>query len=405
MSDRSAIRHQVVIETTPELAFEALTKASELREWFSDQAWTDIWPGGRYEVRWNQGYRAEGTFIELHPPRRAAVTWQGPGEPGQTTVEFTVEAVDEKGVKVAVIHSGFGSDAGWDGPRTEADKGWLAGLENLKSTLETGVDLRSARQPFLGIGFEALSPERATEERIAADRGIYITDVVKDSGAMAAGLDRGDVLVALGASATHDSDGLVTALRAHRADDVVDVEVVRGQERKTIQVTLGKRPQPDVPDTAEGLARVAAEQYRETDTELRAAVEGLGEKEAGQSPAQGEWSVEQVLAHLSIVERDSQSYLASLALDGWRDDGPGNPTVMPGRLTAVLSTTPTLQGLLDRLFADEAEMVAFLRGLPEGTVSHKARFYRIGQFMMDDASHTRSHIDQIKEVIKSVRGS
>jgi uncharacterized protein YndB with AHSA1/START domain len=96
MTDVREIKHRVVIDTTPDLAFEAVTRASELREWFSDQAWTEVRPGGRYEVRWNQGYRAEGTFTELDPPRRAAVTWRGTGEPGETAVEFTVEGSPPK---------------------------------------------------------------------------------------------------------------------------------------------------------------------------------------------------------------------------------------------------------------------------------------------------------------------
>jgi uncharacterized protein YndB with AHSA1/START domain len=37
MSEMRQVRESVVVETTPELAFEAVTKDSELREWFCDQ--------------------------------------------------------------------------------------------------------------------------------------------------------------------------------------------------------------------------------------------------------------------------------------------------------------------------------------------------------------------------------
>ena len=79
MSEERIVKQKVVVETTPELAFEAVTKASELREWFSDEAWTEVRPGGRYDVRWNQGYRADGEFVELDAPHRAVVTWWGTG--------------------------------------------------------------------------------------------------------------------------------------------------------------------------------------------------------------------------------------------------------------------------------------------------------------------------------------
>ena len=77
MGKKRKVKQQVFVETTPEMAFEALTRASELREWFSDGAWTQVEPGGRYGVHWNQGYHAEGTFTKVEAPHHAAITWQG----------------------------------------------------------------------------------------------------------------------------------------------------------------------------------------------------------------------------------------------------------------------------------------------------------------------------------------
>lgn len=402
MLEARKTEHTIEIETTADLAFEAMTKASELREWFSDEAWTEVRPGGRYEVRWSQGYRAEGKFTAIEPPHRAAFTWRGTGEPGETLVEVTVEPRDGA-VGVSVVHGGFEQGDAWDHALEQAKKGWNIGLENLKSTLETGVDLRLARQPFLGIYLEPLDRERAAKEGIAVEQGIYVTDTAENSGARAAGLGKGDVIVALGGMETLDHNELTAALRAHHAGDTVTVELVRGQKRETVQVTLGERPREDLPHTADGLAQRLAERYAETDAELKAALEGVTEEEAERAPAEGEWSVKQILAHLSIVERDTQSYLASVALDGWVDSGPSNPTIIPGRLAAVLTITPTLAGLLERYLADEAETVAFLRGLPEETTRHKARFYRLGQMVHYQPGHTREHIEQIRKTTQAIR--
>ncbi len=404
MSKERQVKQQVVIATTPELAFEALTKASELREWFSDEAWTEVKPGGRWEIRWNQGYRAEGKFTELEAPRRAAVTWRGSGEPGETAVEFTVEPV-EGGVQVAVLHRGLGPGEEWDPVVAEAEKGWQTGLENLKSTLETGVDLRIARQSFLGIVPDLLDAERAAKEGIAVEQGIYIQGTLDNTAARAAGLQKGDVIVALGGQGTPGFQELTAALRAHRAGDEVDVELVRGQGRETVRLALGERPRPEVPGTAEGLASFAHERYAETDAELKAAVDGLTEEEAGQCPAEEDWSVKDVVAHLSIVERDTQFLLSSFALDGWLDGGPGNTATIPGRLAAVQGIAPTLAELLERYFTDERETVALLRGLPEETMRHKARTYRIGQWMAFLPLHTRDHIEQIECIVQAVRGN
>jgi uncharacterized protein YndB with AHSA1/START domain len=403
MSNKHKIKREVVVETTPELAFEAVTGASELREWFGEQAWSDVRPGGRYEVRWGQEERVEGRFVELQPPRRAAITWQRTGDPGKTSVEFAIRPTDD-GVKVTLVHGGFGSGPRWDKALARAKSEWSRALENLKSTLETGVDLRLARRPFLGIRFDTLDAERAAKEGIAVEKGIYLNDTVEGSGAREAGLGKGDVIVAVGGVETPGVTELVAALRAGQVGDAVDVDVVHGKERRTVRVVLGQRLQEKVPETTEAAAQFLAGRYQESDAELKAAVEGLMEAEAERCPAAGEWSVKQVLAHLSIAERDVQSYLGTVALAGWEDDGPHNPSIIPGRLAAVLAVTPTLKGLLERFLADEQETVAFVRGLPVETVAHKARFYRIGQNVTYFADHVREHVEQIKKTVEAVRG-
>jgi hypothetical protein len=274
----------------------------------------------------------------------------------------------------------------------------------LKSTLETGLDLRVTRRPFLGIRFDTLNAGRAAKEGIAVEKGIYLNETVEGSGAKAAGLGKGDVIVAVGGAETPGVAELEATLRAHQVGDAVDVDVVHGKVRRTVRVTLGRRPQEKSPETPEAAAQLLAGRYQETDAELKAAVEGLTEAEAERCPAEGEWSVKQVLAHLSIAERDLQSYLATIALAGWTDDGPHNPSIIPGRLAAVLAVTPTLKGLLARFLADEQETVAFLRGLPADTVAHKARFYRIGQFITYFPDHVREHVEQIKKTVAAVRG-
>ncbi|MBN1661158.1 MAG: SRPBCC domain-containing protein [Anaerolineae bacterium] len=403
MSKESRVIHSVVVGTTPEMAFEALTSASELREWCSDEARTEVRPGGRYEVRWNSGYRAEGKFVELDPPHRAAITWLGSGEPGETRVEFTVEPA-EGGQRVTITHAGFGEGEAWDRVRTESDAGWGPGVENLKSVIETGIDLRIARQPFLGITLDHLTPERAEREGIAAEYGIYITGTVEGGGAAAAGLKNGDVIVALDGAETPTFVDLGAALRRHQAGDVVTVDLVRGQERKPVEVTLAQRPQPDLPDNPTDLADRLAARHAEVDAELRAAVHGLSEEQAAQCPAEGEWSTKQVLAHLSDGERGLHATLVDLAINGWFDAGAVYPDQVPGRLESILVITPALDALLDRFLTDERETVELVRRLPDVTVAHKARFRRIAQFVLLGPDHTAEHIGQIKRCIDAIGG-
>jgi uncharacterized protein YndB with AHSA1/START domain/uncharacterized damage-inducible protein DinB len=403
MSKENQVVHSVTVNTTPEMAFEALTQASELREWCSDEARTEVRPGGRYEVRWNSGYRAEGRFVELDPPRRAAITWLGSGEPGETRVEFTLEPA-EGGQHVTITHSGFGQGEEWERVRTESDEGWGAGIENLKSVLETGIDQRIARQPFLGILLDHLTPERAEREGIAAQYGIYITGTVEGGGAAAAGLKSGDVIVALDGDETPTFVELGAALRRHQAGDVVTVELVRGQAREQVAVTLAQRPQPDLPDSPADLADRLAARHAEVDAELRAAVAALTDEVAAQCPAEGEWSTKQILAHLSDGERALHMIIVNVAINGWLDAGAIYPDQIPGRIEAILAVTPALNALLDRFLTDERETVELVRRLPDVTVAHKARFRRIAQFVLQGPDHTLEHVAQVKCCVDAVGG-
>jgi hypothetical protein len=95
--------------------------------------------------------------------------------------------------------------------------------------------------------------------------------------------------------------------------------------------------------------------------------------------------------------------LVSIAVNGWFDAGPVFPDQFPARLDAVLAVTPTLEGLVERFMTDQAETVTLVRGLPETTMAHKARFRRIADFILYQPDHTREHIAQIKGAIAIVR--
>jgi uncharacterized protein YndB with AHSA1/START domain len=404
MTESRNVTRSVAIETTPELAFEALTRGGELREWFCDEARTQPQPGGRYEVRWSQGYRAEGRFTEMEAPQHAAITWRGSGEPGETSVRFSVAARDG-GVELSVQHSGFGPGSEWDGAVAQADRGWASGLENLKSILESGIDLRLARTPFMGILYEYWNAERAAKEGIPVGRGIYVADTVEGTGARAAGLGHGDVIVAIDGVPTDDIDALQPILSARRAGDTIQMELVRGKRRETVAVTLGSRPVEELPASTEELAGRLAARIAETDSQFKAVLEGVTEEEAERAPAPGEWSVKQVLAHLSTGERDTQCYLFEMALGGWPEGVEGNAEAANARHAAALSVTPTVQGMVERMVAEEAETVAMLRFLPREAMAHPARMRRIAQNMRYHSVHTQEHIAQIEATIQAVRGN
>lgn len=399
-TEERVVRMKQMVQAERERVFAALTEASRLREWFCDHAQTEPRIGGRYTLRWHSGYGVQGAFVELESPEEIAMIWQGLGEPGPTLVEWELDE-EEDGVEVALKHVGFGTGLQWDTAYAKAEEGWATALENLQSVLEEGVDLREMRRPFLGVMLEDMDAERAEREGIATETGVYITSTLEGSAAEAAGIQKGDVIVALGGREVMDVAALVVALQASRAGDTVDVDLVRGQERITVPATLKGRELLEIPDDpAEGAARIR-ERHAQLDAALAEATAGLSEEEAEQRPAEGEWSVKEVLAHLSIGERGFQEYIAYVAL-GLTVEGEGRP--WPDRMAATLAAEPTLAGLLERFARDQEETALLIEHLSEDTRADRYRYRQIVEAAIHYSyRHTEDHIAQIRQAVEAVR--
>lgn len=74
-----------------------------------------------------------------------------------------------------------------------------------------------------------------------------VTKVVEDSPAQKAGLQAGDVIVAVGDRATPTRDELVAAVRSHDAGDKVRLKIRRGDKDRLVVVSLAERPE-EVPN-------------------------------------------------------------------------------------------------------------------------------------------------------------
>ena len=76
----------------------------------------------------------------------------------------------------------------------------------------------------------------------AADvAGVRLTGVRAGSPADSAGLKAGDIIVEFGGKPVKDLYAYTDALYSHKPGDTVDVVVLRGAERVTVKVTLGRR--------------------------------------------------------------------------------------------------------------------------------------------------------------------
>ncbi len=379
-------------------AYRAFTKASALQDWFCNAAQADPRKGGRLYLWWDSGYFVNGEFTALEPGKKIALDWHGRGEPEATRVLITFRAKDQ-GTLVGVSHSGVGTGAKWKQAIAEFQRGWEAGLENLQSVLETGIDLRLARRPMLGIIPTELGGPEAARLGLKIPGGIKLEGVIDGMGAVAAGLTRGDVIVAMAGKKVTDFASLVSALAGRHGGDSVPVSFYRGKEKKTVPMELSRRPMPETPGSPQDLAAVARAGYAEVSAELAKYARDLTETQAGIRPAPDEWSFKEILAHFIATERDLHSWMAEMINDGRPGDSlEYRPNVM-ARVGATVAVLPTLPALLEELRQMQAETVEMLSTLPPELVCRKHLYFRIALWI---GQITRGHLyDEHKAQIEA----
>jgi serine protease Do len=98
----------------------------------------------------------------------------------------------------------------------------------------------------LGVLFQTITPTLADGLGLPQDWGVLIADVSPGSPAEAAGLKIQDVIVGINGEVVEAMPGLIFQLFSRSAGEHVAVEVLRGSERLTADVTLAYRPRdPD----------------------------------------------------------------------------------------------------------------------------------------------------------------
>ncbi len=370
--------------------FAAFIDPKELRGWFCNHAYTKPQAKGRYWMRWDDGYRIEGHYVHVSAPEGLSFSLRSAQAPGQTMINVALRPAGERDTQVALTHTGFGSGPLWDAYREEYARRWEQALQNLKSVLETGVDLRGIRRPYLGI-------------RWTMDQGrLLISEVVGGNGSDPQALRPQDELLQLGDHPVEGYEALVDALADCVPGEPAQVRVLREGNECTVDVQLGSVAwQEDLLDPRSIIAQVRDRQRREQER-LTSLLRGLTEREAGRRLDPNAWTIKEILAHLSVTERDLHHRLYQIAMRSWDDRPKGDPAMLPEALSAVIARTDTAPRLLDRFLQDQAETLAFFEALSPPMRQNRALCRRLAQ-AMDLSDHTREHVDEIARMLQAMR--
>jgi serine protease Do len=98
--------------------------------------------------------------------------------------------------------------------------------------------------PYLGIGFQPITPDIAAAYNLPVQWGAYVTGVAANSPASQANLQQGDIITAIGNVPFDATHSYINILFTYKPGDQVTVEFVRNGQKQQVQVTLATSPNP-----------------------------------------------------------------------------------------------------------------------------------------------------------------
>ena len=93
-------------------------------------------------------------------------------------------------------------------------------------------------RPMIGVSVQELNAEIAYYNNLPVKQGLYVMGVTSGSGAEKAGLERGDIIVMFDSTPVATAQEMNKLRDKHKAGDVVNVRVLKGNVEKTVKITL-----------------------------------------------------------------------------------------------------------------------------------------------------------------------
>jgi uncharacterized protein YndB with AHSA1/START domain len=388
---------EIFVNAPVHFAWRAFTNATSLREWLCDVATVAPNPGGRMYLAWNSGFYSSGHYLELEQDKRVKFRWFSNMDPVPTEVTATVSEKDG-GTLIRLEHE-LPDDEAWKGRVISFQDDWAESLENLKSVLETGVDLRIANRPMLGIVPGDFTEEQALALGVPVREGLRLDGVVDGMGAQKCGLQRDDVLVEFaGHALRNDATSFANAIKGKKGGDKIEVSFYRGPERQTLTMELSRRPMPEVPFDPAELEKRAREIYEPALAELEQCFAGVSDEQAMQRPEPNEWSALEVVAHLVAGERFNLIFLTGL-IDGYEPVTDGFGTNIHAQVQAMVKANPSVDLMLGALRRAVEETLAYVSLLPAEFVANKGSYYRFASGLLQPNFHLTAHTGQIQAAL------
>jgi len=140
--------------------------------------------------------------------------------------------------------------------------------ETVKETLKEKLVCLPNAPTYMGIHMEDLTDSSREDYKYPHESGVVVTDVVEDGPADKAGIEDRDIIYQFGDAKITNTLQLCALVQKRKPDDSVRLVIYRDGERRTVNVTLGRRETTALPSPAAYPGVEALRKARESGTSL-----------------------------------------------------------------------------------------------------------------------------------------
>jgi putative serine protease PepD len=146
--------------------------------------------------------------------------------------------VDSQG-RLVGINTLIQSPSGTVGAPQSAGIGFAIPIDFAVDIAEQLIENGEANHPYLGVSTDTVDANVASRTGLPVDNGAIVRFVQPGAPADRAGIQRNDIIVRIGDRQITGVPDVFAGVREHRIGETIEVEVVRNDRRRILEVTLG----------------------------------------------------------------------------------------------------------------------------------------------------------------------
>ena len=120
--------------------------------------------------------------------------------------------------------------------------GYAIPVSIARQVMEQIIKEGSVTRGWIGVGVQDVTKELAESFKLAATKGVLITQLVRGGPADKAGVKLGDILVAVNDQPVGDSASMLNVIAGLKPGDNAKVKLLREQSDTEVAITVGRRP-------------------------------------------------------------------------------------------------------------------------------------------------------------------